>query len=166
MIRKNEGLTVIKLLIITIIILVCLALLNYYGVFIKISEKADILYKTITRQINIEEEIRENEKLIGTTDVEGQGITISILDGKDLIHQEDLIILIDELKNAGSQAISINEQRIATNTYLYCDGSVILIDGFKIGNPFIIKAIGDPSTLESTLLGNGGYIETLKKERI
>ena len=53
------------------------------------------------------EEISNNEILMGITDVTGEGIIINILDGSDLIHQEDLIILLDELKNAGSQAISI-----------------------------------------------------------
>ena len=103
---------------------------------------------------------------MGITDVKGEGITINILDGKDLIHQEDLIILIDELKNSGSQAISINDQRIINSTYIYCDGSVILIDGVKIGNPFTIKAIGNSETIYGALTRNKGYVETLEKAGI
>ena len=75
---------------------------------------------------NIEEQISNKEVLLGTTDVHGEGIIININDGNDLIHQEDIVILLDELKNAGAEAISVNGQRIVSNTYVYCDGSVIM----------------------------------------
>lgn len=115
---------------------------------------------------NIEEQISNKEVLLGTTDVHGEGIIININDGNDLIHQEDIVILLDELKNAGAEAISVNEQRIVSNTYVYCDGSVILIDGVKIGNPFVIKAIGDSQTIYGAITRNKGYVATLIKDGI
>lgn len=115
---------------------------------------------------NIEEQISSKEVLLGTTDVHGEGIIININDGNDLIHQEDIVILLDELKNAGAEAISVNEQRIVSNTYVYCDGSVILIDGVKIGNPFVIKAIGDSQTIYGAIIRNKGYVATLTKDGI
>ena len=115
---------------------------------------------------NIEEQISNKEVLLGTTDVHGEGIIINIKDGNDLIHQEDIVILLDELKNAGAEAISVNEQRIVSNTYVYCDGSVILIDGVKIGNPFVIKAIGDSQTIYGAITRNKGYVATLTKDGI
>ena len=115
---------------------------------------------------NIEEQISNKEVLLGTTDVHGEGIIININDGNDLIHQEDIVILLDELKNAGAEAISVNGQRIVSNTYVYCDGSVILIDGVKIGNPFLIKAIGDSQTIYGAITRNKGYVATLTKDGI
>lgn len=115
---------------------------------------------------NIEEQISSKEVLLGTTNVHGEGIIININDGNDLIHQEDIVILLDELKNAGAEAISVNEQRIVSNTYVYCDGSVILIDGVKIGNPFVIKAIGDSQTIYGAITRNKGYVATLTKDGI
>lgn len=115
---------------------------------------------------NIEEQISNKEVLLGTTDVHGEGIIININDGNDLIHQEDIVILLDELKNAGAEAISVNGQRIVSNTYVYCDGSVILIDGVKIGNPFVIKAIGDSRTIYGAITRNKGYVATLTKDGI
>lgn len=109
-------------------------------------------------------QIEYYSKIVGTSDVNGEGITIAINDGSDLVHQEDLIILIDELKNSGAEAISINDQRITYSSYLYCDGGVILIDGQKIGNPFFIKAIGNSSTMYSSMTRNKGYIATLIKD--
>ena len=49
---------------------------------------------------------------------------------------------------------------------MYCDGSVILIDGEKIGNPFTIKAIGNSEVIYGALNRNKGYISTLKKDGI
>lgn len=162
--KNNKGITIIKFIIILFIIITLITVVLAY--FQEIQQKTDIVYKAITKRIDISKEIAENEKLMGITDVKGEGITINILDGKDLIHQEDLIILIDELKNSGSQAISINDQRIINSTYIYCDGSVILIDGVKIGNPFTIKAIGNSETIYGALTRNKGYVETLKKAGI
>lgn len=162
--KNNKGITVIKFTILVIVVITLGAVILTY--FQGVSPKIDIAYKTITKKIDISKEIEENEKLMGVTDVKGEGITINILDGNDLIHQEDLIILIDELKNSGSQAISINDQRIINSTYIFCDGSVILIDGIKIGNPFTIKAIGNSETIYGALTRNKGYVETLEKSGI
>ncbi|MCI8616906.1 MAG: DUF881 domain-containing protein [Clostridia bacterium] len=163
--KNNKGITLIKLLIIIMIVIFVIFFIRL-KFSVQIDQTINIIYKTLTKQIDIDKEIKENEILMGITDVKGEGIEIHILDGKDIIHQEDLIILIDELKNAGSQAISINEQRITNSTYLYCDGSVILIDGEKIGNPFTIKAIGNSEVIYGALNRNKGYISTLKKDGI
>lgn len=162
----NRGITLISLIIRTlIIILIAIIIISIVSKYSEgITEKCTIAYNLVVNKTNIQEELNKNEKLIGITDVSGEGIIIDINDGNDLIHQEDLIILIDELKNAGSQAISINEQRITNSTYIYCDGTVILIDGVKIGNPFKIKAIGNSETIYGALTRNKGYIETLKKD--
>lgn len=162
--KKNNGITLIKFILIIIIILLLMFIIFSSNYFKNFCIKIDTAYKTITKHINIEKEIEKNEKIMGTTDVTGEGIIIDILDGNDLIHQEDLVIIIDELKNSGSQAISVNGQRITNSTYLYCDGTVILIDGVKIGNPFKIKAIGDSETIYGALTRNKGYIETLQRD--
>ena len=163
--KDIKGIALIKLL---LIILIIVLLFNFIIIYFStnISQSIDLFYKNLFHKKDIAKKIEQNEKLLGVTDVKGEGLVISILDGKDIIHQEDLIIMIDELKNAGSQAISINEQRITNSTYLYCDGSVILLDGEKIGNPFTIKAIGDKETLYGAITRNKGYISVLQKDEI
>lgn len=138
-------------------------ILSIIAIIIILIENIVVFY--YNRNVNIDD-IKQNEVLIGACDVYGPGIEIDIEDGTDLIHQEDIIILLDECKNAGSEVISINDVRITTNSYIYCDGGVILIDGIKIGNPFIIKAIGNPETLYSSVTRNKGYISTLQNDGI
>lgn len=163
--NSNKGITLTKLIVIItiLILLVAFVMINFNT---DIAQCFSIFNQMVTGQINIEEEIAENEILLGVTDVKGEGIIINILDGQDLIHQEDLIIMVDELKNSGAQAISINDQRITNSTYIYCDGAVILIDGEKIGNPFTIKAIGNSETIYGAITRNKGYISVLEKDKL
>ena len=161
--KRNIKINRLQLFVIILIIIVLetFIIINFST---DINQNLNIFYKTISKKINLNKEISNNEILMGITNVTGEGIIINILDGSDLIHQEDLIILLDELKNAGSQAISINDIRITNQSYLYCDGSVILLDGEKIGNPFTIKAIGNIDTIYGALTRNKGYMSILEKD--
>ncbi|MNT35121.1 hypothetical protein D3C72_1711370 [compost metagenome] len=119
---------------------------------------------------SIEEKITKSNKLMGLTEVTGTGIILTLDDGKAtnylgslndlLIHDLDLINVVNELKNAGAEAISINGQRITTTSSIMCDGNVIMVNGVKIGAPFEIKAIGLPEQL-SGLARPGGYLAAL-----
>ena len=73
-------------------------------------------------------------------------------------------VLPESLKEAGAEAISVNEQRIINMSDIVDIGSnpIIVVNQQRIFSPYIIKAIGDPTKLESTLLGNGGYVEILR----
>lgn len=120
----------------------------------------------------IEKELQQTNMYLGKTDVKGQGITIKIKDidknnieneGIDSISSDDLLIIVDYLKLAGAEAISINEERIINMSEIVnISDSIIFVNQQRILAPYVIKAIGDPIKLESTLLGNGGYIETIK----
>ena len=74
------------------------------------------------------------------------------------------MVIVDYLKLAGAEAISINEERILNMTDIVDVGinSLIFVNQQRILAPYEIKAIGDPTKLESTLLGNGGYVEELR----
>ena len=74
--------------------------------------------------------------------------------------------MINELKNAGAEAISINGQRIVSNTAITCDGNVIRINNQKIGAPYVIQAIGYPEYLESGLNLPGGLIQYLNRDGV
>ena len=120
----------------------------------------------------IEKELQQTNMYLGKTDVKGQGITIKIKDidknnteneGVEPISADDLLIIVDYLKLAGAEAISINEERIINMSEIVnITSSIIFVNQQRILAPYVIKAIGDSTKLESTLLGNGGYIEIIK----
>lgn len=123
---------------------------------------------------SIQEQLKTLNSLIGTIDVKGNGIVITVADNSNvttetvgvfdnisnyLIHDKDLLMLVNELKNAGAEAISINDERIINTTSITCDGNVILINGNKISSPFEIKAIGSQEALLGAIQRPGGYLE-------
>ena len=112
--------------------------------------------------------------LTGAVDVRGPGITITIKDPvitdeyQDDIsvityHYEELLSLVNKLKEAGAEAISINDHRIVQTTEISLAGQNININGSAKAPPYHIKAIGNPTTMENALTIRGGIIETLKK---
>lgn len=111
--------------------------------------------------------------LLGNTEVIGKGLIITLEDGDSsiikgiatdyIVHDGDILEIVNALKNAGAEAISVNGQRIINNTGITCAGNVILINGEKIGAPFVIRAIGAPNSLYSGVKIPGGYLELVEK---
>lgn len=123
----------------------------------------------------LENSIKEGNKVLGLSEVTGEGIVITVNDSQSvslsewfldpnllIVHDIDLINIVNELKNAGAEAISINGQRIITTSAIECDGNVIKINGEKIAAPFEIKAIGLPEAL-NTVKRVGGYLDYLEE---
>ena len=125
-----------------------------------------------------EEQITLNNNLLGLTNLAGQGIEITLMDdptatresigvlddiSNHIIHDADLRAIVNELKNAGAEAISINGQRLVNTTAITCIGNVIKVNDEKISSPFTIKAIGLPESLV-TLDRPGSYIEEALRE--
>lgn len=115
----------------------------------------------------LQDEIDKINLLLGKTDVEGQGIIITLNEGDAEIQltADNLLILVNNLKLAGAEAISINEERVVNTTDIVeINSTFIKVNGQRILAPYVIKVIGDSSYLESSLLGTGGYVEQLRTE--
>lgn len=120
---------------------------------------------------SLEEKIKKYNVLLGVTDAKGQGVTITIADATVtntmsalldphnlIVHDKDILEIVNELKNAGAEAIEVNGQRIVANTAISCDGNVIVINGEKVSSPFTINAIGFPARM-ATLNRPGSYLK-------
>lgn len=131
----------------------------------KISEYEKMISSNEKSSILLEEELKQTEMLVGKTDVVGQGIIITLQDNdKRSIEPSDLRTLVNELKLAGAEAISINDKRIINMSHIVDVGGNIMIDDERISSPYVVKAIGDQTYLSSALsLKNSGFIDTLKK---
>ena len=116
----------------------------------------------------------ERERLLaGTTEVEGVGIEI-VLDDSTIskkanenpnlyiIHDEDLLRVLNELRAAGAEAISLNDQRIVAMSEVRCAGPTVSVNNVRSAPPYVIKAIGAPKTLISALRLRGGVVETFE----
>ena len=125
------------------------------------SQEANSTFKTITDEIN------RLKLASGVSAVTGPGITVTITGDAPLLFL-DLIDLVNELWATGAEAISINDYRITGNTSIAEASDAfsfyITIDGEKLLYPVVIKAIGDPHTLEKGLTFTGGLVDIWKTQ--
>lgn len=111
----------------------------------------------------VDEELKESNILVGKTDVYGPGVIVTLNNTSDFQYiAEDLIELVNELRNAGAEAISINGIRVLANTDIVdlFDYSVIGINLQRIESPYVVKAIGDKEYMSSVLnLKGSGFVD-------
>ena len=114
----------------------------------------------------LDKELSESNTLLGLTDVEGEGVIITLRDTQDATYSaDDLLMLVNELKYAGAEAISINDNRIINLTdIISINNSFIVVNSnSRISSPYTVKAIGDKAYLMSTLnLKNSGYVDLMR----
>lgn len=126
----------------------------------------------------IKKELDNVNVFAGLTDVKGKGIKVTIDETKArnqialdsgmydpnvyIVQYTDLLNLINDLKIAGAEAISVNNQRISSRTEIGGVGPFISINGAKYASHFEIYAIGNPDSLETSMKLKGGILDTLK----
>lgn len=111
------------------------------------------------------------EILSGQRAVHGPGITVTLSDSTAqgnainqnafVVHDTDLLRVINELRASGAEAISLNGERILATSEIRCAGPVVSINNRKYNIPFVISAIGDPDTMEAALKLRGGVVDEL-----
>lgn len=131
-----------------------------------------------------QEELKKAQMAAGLTAVSGPGIILTVDDNSEglkakpnddpnkyIVHYEHILNLVSELKRAGAEAISVNDQRLITTSEIRCVGNVILINTTRIAPPFEIRAIGSPKLLagmvtngELDMMKASNYPVALKEE--
>lgn len=126
----------------------------------------------ITKALN--DRLNNTEILAGITAVEGPGITVTMDDSSAstssgqnpsdfVIHDVDILQVLNELRDAGAEAISLNGERILSTTEVRCAGNTVSINNNRYAAPFVIKAIGKPDELKSALLIRNGIVDVLSQ---
>lgn len=123
------------------------------------------------------DELNNARILTGVSNVEGTGVNIVISDGTDkingveinsqddnskIMHQADMLQVMNELKIVGAEAISVNGERVINSTEFICDGPFFQINGEQIASPFYIDVIGDKEKLYDYLNSDNNYFKVLK----
>ncbi len=150
-------------------------------------ELADRLIETEKERDNLKKELenlrqtgegdmgKENEKLrlkAALTPLVGEGVIVRMDDsGKKskpgenpnlyVIHDDDLLRVINELRAAGAEAVAVNGQRLIGTSEIRCAGPTVSVNNVRSAAPFEICAIGKKDTLENALKMRGGVAETL-----
>jgi len=125
-------------------------------------------------------QISDYKSFIGSNNVEGPGIILKINDGttnaleentdeinNKLLHDNDMALVLNELRVAGAEAISVNNHRILPWSGVICNWAFL---GFDDGGmeyaPFNIYAIGDPEKLKAALLEDGSHVKQLMLRKL
>lgn len=137
------------------------------GKFESVNEESDGVYELLI------EELDKTKAVAGLEEMKGTGIIIKMEDNQDseiagldvsddVIHDIDVLNILNDLRVAGAEAISINGQRIMSISEVKCGGPIIRVNGKSVGTPFVIKAIGDPKLLYAAVNAPGTYGYTQK----
>jgi uncharacterized protein YlxW (UPF0749 family) len=119
------------------------------------------------------QELRQVQLAGGLLPGHGPGVRVTMDDsrragqvGQDpnlfLLHDDDVLRVVNELAAAGAEAVSINGQRHIATTEIRCAGPVISINNTRVAPPIQVVAIGEPATLEAALRMRGGVLEILE----
>lgn len=124
-------------------------------------------------------EVKRLQILMGLTPVKGPGISIRLSDNPEasknesmgpflpgIVHDFDLLQVVNELRAAKAEAITINGIRVTGFTPIRCVGPTIYINFEPKPAPFVVEAIGDPDELNSAVSMPGGIIESLKNQTL
>ena len=102
----------------------------------------------------------------------GEGVIITLHDSDKaaklgenenayIIHDDDLLRVVNELRAAGAEAVAINGQRLTALSEIRCAGPTLSVNNVRSSAPFEICAIGDKKTLNNAITMRGGIVDTL-----
>jgi uncharacterized protein YlxW (UPF0749 family) len=106
------------------------------------------------------EELRRIRAYSGLAPVEGQGIILRVSGALDAIAVNDLV---NELRNAGAEALAVDETRLTARSVVVEGPRTLEIDGAPIARTFTLGAIGDPDGLVAALQRPGGIVAQLEQ---
>ena len=108
----------------------------------------------------VDKDLEESNMLLGKTDVTGEGIILTLNNTDNYtVTYSHLLELVNELRYAGAEAISINDVRIVMTEIVEVQLRM-MVSGQRISAPYVVKAIGNQTYLSSTLsLKDSGFID-------
>lgn len=126
--------------------------------------------KSIKELMN--EELDYLKGISGYSNVTGKGVVVTIKDserelssGEDpndlLVHDIDILRILNDLKKAGAKGISINGERVLSTSEIKCSGATITVNKTTYGQPFVIEAIGDTESLMASINSPESYANLL-----
>src|SRR5690606_28337852 len=111
------------------------------------------------KSASLNQQIKKLQVEVGLATFTGKGIVMKMSDNPDaakdgvgsflpgLVHDYDILQVVNELRSAKADAITVNGTRITAYTPIRCVGPVIYINWEPAAAPFVVEAIGDPSVL-------------------
>lgn len=128
----------------------------------------------------LEEELDTHHRLLGVLPVTGPGIQLILEDGEQdpelepgaienwfkIIHNNDMLRVLNELLIHGAEAIEINGERLTPQSEVYCSWAFITINGRKLPAPYVIRVVGDSAKLMYHVNSTGTHLFLMRHRGI
>lgn len=111
----------------------------------------------------LERRLEDFSILAGVVAAEGEGIVLSVTDPRSVLGPEHLVDVVQELRDAGAEAIEVNGVRLVVTSAFTVRNNRLLVDGTPITSPVRIAAIGPSETMARALAIPNGVIDTLQR---
>jgi len=111
------------------------------------------------KKAEIQQEVQRLEAFNGVVPVTGPGIELTIDAALRPVDVEDLL---NEMRNAGAEAIAISGQRVVFNTAIAGTPGHVTVNGVEVASPVVFDAIGAPDVLDRALDRKGGMLSYLR----
>jgi len=103
--------------------------------------------------------------LAGTVPARGPGIELTVTDPGGTVRAAALLDAVQELRDAGAEAIQIGPVRVVASTsFVDGDPGVVVVDGQRLEPPYRFRVIGEPATLAAAMEIPGGVLEALRRD--
>jgi uncharacterized protein YlxW (UPF0749 family) len=80
-----------------------------------------------------------------------------------LVHQQDIQAVVNAMWKGGARAVTVQDQRVVTTTGIRCIGNSVQLQGVPYGQPYVIKAVGDPAAL-SLAIARDPYLQVYRAD--
>jgi uncharacterized protein YlxW (UPF0749 family) len=110
-----------------------------------------------------QERLDSLEILAGTAAATGPGITLTINDSTGGVKAPMILDAVEELRNAGAEAMQIGDVRIVADTWFADTDEGISVSGTVLRPPYVLRAIGDSNTLAGAMEIPGGVTATVRR---
>lgn len=102
--------------------------------------------------------------LTGRLPAEGPGVVVTLTEPDGEIKSVTMLNMLEELRNAGAEAIELNGQRITASSAFTGTGGAIVLDGVDLSSPYVWTVIGDPDTIDPALRIPGGAMAQVRTD--
>lgn len=127
-----------------------------------------------TQEQQLTSKSADARQIAGLTNLYGPGIVVQLKDKPlaaqnknsisppGLVHDYDLLQVVNELRAASAEGISVNGVRLSNYTAIRCKGPIIYVGDQAVNHPYKIEAVGNPDALQKALSVRGGLLGNFK----
>lgn len=102
--------------------------------------------------------------LSGRLPAEGPGVRISLQDPAGTVRPATMLNMLEELRNAGAEAIQVQQQRVTASSSFTGAPGAVQLDGVTLTAPYVWLVIGDPDTISTALEIPGGALAYVRSD--